>query len=453
MGDVPAVGGRRRAVQVSALPNSWVARWKLWQLPGPVLTLVIAVHVVTVGITFGTAWLAPVTHQHWVFASVLLVLGVAHLELSRGIERHRAKDSGAGPYHDLKTVWNVAALLLLPPILATAVIVATHGYGYLRIFRADKNPHRWAYSCATVVLASQAAMLLLAVGTGAFPGVPTSGDWAAWAAVFVAVFVRWLINYMLIIVVSGLMRQQLTFKDAFVQIGEQITEAAATALAILAALLLANGYPILLVCVYVVIGVLQQTSYYHHWKRERPFDHATGLYLRMSFIEQAQSILDRARFRGDTVGVLLLDIDHFKAINDTHGHLVGDRALVAVADMMRDEIRGDKDIPGRWGGEEFVVLLPDVSRQVLGEVAERIRRKVGSTPLRYPYKDPVTDEVTTRTVAMTVSIGAALYPEPDARGEMLLELIERADLLMYAAKRSGRNRVCSTLQAGVRQES
>ena len=164
---------------------------------------------------------------------------MVHLELSRSIERLRARETGGGPYYDLKTVWNVAALLLLPPVLATLVIVSTHTYGFLRIHRRDdRKTHRWVYSGATVILASQVAVLILATGTDTYPGIPAPASLRGWAVVLAAVTVRWLINYMLIIVVSGLMRPQMTFKDAFVRLGEQVNEAAAIALAVIVAVLL-----------------------------------------------------------------------------------------------------------------------------------------------------------------------------------------------------------------------
>jgi diguanylate cyclase (GGDEF)-like protein len=414
-------------------------RWELWRLPPRVLTLVLSVYVATVGSILATAWLFPIDRHHWFVAGLLVGLGIAHLELSRNIERLRAKEAGAGPYYDFKTVWNVAALLLLPPLLASGVIVSTHLYGFLRVHRRnDRKAHRWAYSGATVVLATQAAAIILAVGTSTFPGIPGPTPLLPWLVVLVAVVVRWLVNYLLIILVSGLMRQKMSFKDAFVQFGEQINEAAATALAILVALLLAHGYDVLLVCVYLVVGVLQQTSYYHHWKRERPYDQVTGVYSRTSFIEQAEAVLKRARFRGDNVGCLLLDLDFFKKINDTHGHNVGDKALVALAEAIKQEVRDDKDIPARWGGEEFVVLVPEVTGKSLHEIAERIRVKVSTMSVDY------TREGTTHSVTMTVSIGAAVFPHPGAPDEGLLDLVERADKLMYAAKAAGRNKVCST---------
>lgn len=435
------MGERAAGAVVRAVTSP--ARWQLWQLSRRVLTLVIAVHVATIGSTLATAWLFEVDRDHWGVAALLVGLGIIHLELSRNIERLRAKETGAGPYYDFKTVWNVAALLLLPPILATAVIIATHSYGFLRIHRRNDNKaHRWAYSGATVVLATQVAAVVLALGTNAYPGIPGPSPVHEWLVVFVAVAIRWLVNYLLIILVSGLMRPRMTFKDAFVQLGEQVSEAAASALAIVAAVLLVCGYPVLLVCVYLVVGVLQQTSYYHHWKRERPYDQVTGVYSRTSFIEQAEAVLKRARFRGDIVGCLLLDLDFFKRINDTHGHNIGDRALVALADAIKQEVREGTDIPARWGGEEFVVLVPEATGATLHDIAERIRTRVSVTTVAYTREDETTGEKTTQSVTMTVSIGAAAVPATN--GESLLDLVERADKLMYAAKAAGRNQVCST---------
>ena len=451
MGDGPARGGRGRASRCArfvTFPGRWVLSWKLWSLPRRVLGLVLIVNVATIASVLSTAWAFPVRPAHWIVASILTVAGLLHLEMARGIERLRAKEAGRGPYHDLKTVWGVTALLLLPPLLATGVVVACHTYGFLRIHRDDKNPHRWTYSCATVVLGSQMAALILAVGVDAFPGFP-SPDLREWVVVVAAMFIRWLINYLLIILVAGLMRPEMTFRDAFVQLSEQVSEAAATGLAILAAAMIAFGYYALLVCLFPVIGVLQQTSFYHHWKRERPYDASTAVYTRMAFIEQARAILDRAHFRGDSIGCLLLDLDHFKNINDSHGHQVGDKALVELAQAIKEEIREDKDLPARWGGEEFVVLIPEVTPAQLYDVAERIRYRVSVTQVPYTVSDKTTQEKRTVSVQMTVSIGAAMFPDPDNAGneERLLDFIERADKLMYEAKHRGRNRVCAALPA------
>jgi hypothetical protein len=149
-----------------------------------------------------------------------------------------------------------------PPLdLRRCVIVSTHLYGYLRVHRDDSTkPHRWAYLCATVVLASQAAVLVLVTGIDTYPDVPGPTEVRAWLVVFAAVFAR---------------------------LGDQVNEVAAAALAVVVAVLLEQGYSVPLVCVYLVVVLLQQTSCYHQWKRERPFDLVTGPYSRASFLEQS----------------------------------------------------------------------------------------------------------------------------------------------------------------------
>ena len=127
------------------------------------------------------------------------------------------------------------------------------------------------------------------------------------------------------------------------------------------------------------------------------------------------------------IGFLVLDLDLFKKVNDTHGHLAGDRVLKAVGDVLQSEVRG-ADKVGRFGGEEFVVLLPGASPQVVSVVAERLR--AGIERLRIDL-DGVVAQV-------TVSIGGAVYP---LNGETVAEVLEYADLNLYYAKRHGRNQV------------
>jgi diguanylate cyclase (GGDEF)-like protein len=125
------------------------------------------------------------------------------------------------------------------------------------------------------------------------------------------------------------------------------------------------------------------------------------------------------------VSVLALDLDHFKAVNDTHGHAVGDEALRAFARRIRGPLR-QSDHLARLGGEEFIVLLPGAPVSNALEIAERLRASVAEAPL-----------VDVPRVAVTVSIGVAAF-RPGDRGT---DLLARADTAAYAAKRSGRDRV------------
>jgi diguanylate cyclase (GGDEF)-like protein len=131
--------------------------------------------------------------------------------------------------------------------------------------------------------------------------------------------------------------------------------------------------------------------------------------------------------------MLLLDIDHFKVVNDKHGHLTGDSVLTAVATAIQDAIRPG-DLGGRYGGEEFAVLLPGADYQAAIEVAERVRRTVAALCLK-PHQ---TEPATATDLQVTVSVGVAPRTTEIAT---LDQLIDSADRAMYAAKRSGRNRI------------
>lgn len=129
---------------------------------------------------------------------------------------------------------------------------------------------------------------------------------------------------------------------------------------------------------------------------------------------------------GDTFGVIFFDIDHFKNINDTYGHAVGDQVLKMVATTIRQGLRAT-DTVGRWGGEEFVILVNGVTKSILETLAEKLRMLIEQSRL----------DIKNQSVRVTVSVGATLV----IYGDTPDTLIQRADKLMYESKGSGRNRV------------
>jgi diguanylate cyclase (GGDEF)-like protein len=151
----------------------------------------------------------------------------------------------------------------------------------------------------------------------------------------------------------------------------------------------------------------------------------TGLYNRRHLEEELTRHHRDARRHNDPLCVLLLDIDHFKHVNDTYGHPAGDVVLSAFAHRLRDQLRGG-DIAGRWGGEEFLVLLPRTDLAGAMVVAERIRHATGATPVVASGSE----------ITVTVSGGCALGP-----GGSSEEMIHAVDSRLYAAKAAGRNQI------------
>ncbi|MFN3480244.1 MAG: diguanylate cyclase [Thermodesulfovibrionales bacterium] len=161
-------------------------------------------------------------------------------------------------------------------------------------------------------------------------------------------------------------------------------------------------------------------------------DGLTGLYNHRHFQERVSSEFSRLSRLSTSLSLLLIDIDHFKKINDTYGHPAGDEVLRGVAGVIRDTIRSI-DIPARYGGEEFAVLLPDTNIDGAIRMAERLRSSILNRRFSFNEKE----------IAVTVSTGIATSPY-DAKTKE--ELIERADEALYRAKQSGRNRCVSWRQ-------
>ncbi|HKP10611.1 MAG TPA: GGDEF domain-containing protein, partial [Blastocatellia bacterium] len=153
-------------------------------------------------------------------------------------------------------------------------------------------------------------------------------------------------------------------------------------------------------------------------------DSLTGLFNYRYFHERLDREIKAADRNNASLSLILLDLDHLKRINDTHGHRAGDAALRHVASILQATVR-DIDVCARYGGEEFVIILPQCERDAAFQVAERVREAIAlkSAP---------------RVGAVTASIGLATYPAPARTKE---ELIEMADRAMYLAKDAGRNRV------------
>lgn len=160
-------------------------------------------------------------------------------------------------------------------------------------------------------------------------------------------------------------------------------------------------------------------------------DSLTGLYNRREFDRLLRDELKRCNRYRHPLSLLMLDLDHFKAINDGHGHPVGDTVLREVAHIIKHEVRDSEEMVARYGGEEFVVIMPETDKLGAAVLAERIRAAVAAYTFSGDESHPLN---------VAVSIGLAGFPNDADSSE---KLIAAADHALYAAKRAGRNRVCS----------
>jgi two-component system cell cycle response regulator len=168
------------------------------------------------------------------------------------------------------------------------------------------------------------------------------------------------------------------------------------------------------------------------------FDSLTGLHNRQAILGKLRELINRAKRYKEDFSLSMLDIDHFKRVNDRYGHLTGDEVLEKIAALIRQNIR-DTDIAGRYGGEEFIIILPQANLSSALVVAERIRNIIENTEMK---------DSAGNVFAITVSQGLSGWE----RGEDAYSLISRADEALYKAKEKGRNRVQIILGPSLRDK-
>ena len=344
------------------------------------------------------------------------------------IERVRISP-GDKPFIDLKSMWTFAGLLLTQIGPSLVLVTAVFAYWWARNERRPP-PHRWIFSWATVVLGTTAAGLLLD-GVQRDTLLRVAAGPAGLALIAVAALVRWTVNHGLVVGIIRLVSPRTSLRRHFASPADTLLGLGALALgAALAVLAAASPWlvPILLVPVIMLHrGVL--VDQFRHAARTDP---KTGLANGAAWAEVAAKEIARTRRHDGGLAVLMVDLDEFKAVNDRHGHLVGDEVLRAVAAALSAEVRA-YDAVGRFGGEEFVVLLSGVDAEAATLTAERLRGRIAAIDLTVP----TATGTHARVRGLTASIGCA--PCPDG-GRSVDDLLAAADGALYRAKHAGRNR-------------
>jgi len=403
-----------------------VRRWALWSVPAPARSFLLLVEAVAAALTIMLLLTQSVSHTDLLRLGVLAVLAIGYAEGAARIERlkrYLSVGGGTKVFSNQVSVWVFAAVLSVPAGWAAVLVALIYAHALLQRHREKSSlPYRAVFIGATVILSALAASAVLAA---AGAGDVLRGGLVTTAAIVVALLVCTLVNFGLVLSGMWLTNRPPSVRAILPDSDALGYELATLLLGIVTAEFLLHA-PTLTPVVLGLAVCLHRSSMVTALHRAARTDTKTGLLTASAWTAHAEGVLSRSSRDGQPVTVLFCDLDNFKTVNDTHGHLVGDQVLVAVADCLRRELR-DYDDLGRYGGEEFVVVLDRLALPEAQLVAERLRAAISA--LHFDHD-----------VQVTVSIGLAHHqPGHDAAG--LQQLLARADAAVYQAKASGRDRV------------
>ncbi|WP_051898838.1 GGDEF domain-containing protein [Sciscionella sediminilitoris] len=408
-------------------------RWTCWQWPLAWRWYTAAAIAGVLVVTVLSALRAGQGSTNWAVFGIILVLGIAQGELSRGVERSRRSLSGQ-THIDFLAIWVVPATLLLPVYLITVIFGVLYLHLWFRSWRPSKTAPlaRIVSGACLGLLACSAAHL---VSESLLAGQPI-GEVSAerlGTAILVAAAVFELIDAVAMAISIKLRdREAHGFTALFGSADDNLLEATTLCLSVLAAFVLAL-FPFAAVIVLVPTATLHRTVLTKQLEKAASTDGKTGLANAAAWNMAAERTFALARRNQLQVGLLMIDLDFFKRVNDDYGHYAGDDVLGAVGTMLRTEVR-TFDLAGRFGGEEFAVLLPAADLREAMAMAERIRVRV--TELAVASENTAGEPVTIDS--LTASVGVAMYP---LHGQKVRDCLRVADQHVYAAKCQGRNRV------------
>ncbi|HUK69706.1 MAG TPA: GGDEF domain-containing protein [Streptosporangiaceae bacterium] len=357
----------------------------------------------------------------------LLLCGLASVEATRRIDEPQGT-----LIRDLLTVWCLPIAVLLPPFWVLVAPVPLLAFTQWRVHRGVV--HRRVFSAAAVGLsygsASVAFHSLPASVGGISPGSPAHA--VRWAlAVAVCDIMAWVVNNSLTAAAIKLSDPLASMTGAVFGREAMFGDFVQFCLGVVVTVVVAVN-PVLLA--FAAPSVLLQRRFMMHAEllsRTR-LDPKTGLLNAIEWERQAELEVARSIRNQTPLAIAFVDIDHFKNVNDTYGHLVGDEVLQAITGTFRDHLR-EYDTAGRFGGEEFAILLPHAAPDDAHGIAERLRAHIASLPVHVRSR-PDADGI-----EVTVSVGVVAFDGSEPR--TLADLVAAADAALYQAKQTGRNRV------------
>jgi diguanylate cyclase (GGDEF)-like protein len=402
----------------------WPWCWALLTMPTSLIVYILAVLACDLGLI---GWELADMPLH---ADDVLLFGALLAAAVICIETMRRLGQPSGMSRDLLSAWWLPIALLLPPLYA---MLAPFVIGAVLTVRVRRIPvYRRAFSSAALGLAGAAASAAFHLSVPDSARVTLEGPhtWLTRPAVVltaVGCAVLFAVLNTGIVAVAVHLAEPETPLAAMLRDSETLLlDLTETCVGILVAISCALSFMLLLVALPPVI-LLQRSLMHQQLAAAARTDPKTGLLNATAWQREADAEVGRALRSGTPLSLLLVDVDHFKRVNDRHGHLIGDQVLRALATELRQQVR-ESDVVGRFGGEEFTVLLPRTDSAGACRIAERLRSSAGL--LSVCPEDA--------SLRVTVSIGVAVL---GTHGGDLFELLAAADLALYRAKDAGRNTV------------
>lgn len=341
--------------------------------------------------------------------------------------------STGGVTRDFTTVWVLPTAILLPPVYAAVCPIPTFAVMWLWVHRGV--PHRTVFTAGAVSISYALASFVFRM----FPASIAGGDVKSGMHAF-----TWVLAVVACEVIGGrghhfLIVGAVKLSDPEVRVWKMEWNRDALQglfaeidLGVLITLAVALSPALVLLAVPTVL-LVRRFLVYPTLVAQSRVDAKTGLLNVSTWEREAEIELSRSVRTRSPISLAVIDIDHFKQVNDTYGHLVGDRVLRAIGDTLRTQSR-DYDKAGRFGGEEFVLLLAQADEDDACRIAERLRTHIGAMAV------PVNDRPDAPVVQVTISIGVSAMEGGMNRD--LTDLLAAADSALYRAKQAGRNRVC-----------
>jgi diguanylate cyclase (GGDEF)-like protein len=407
------------------------AQWELWTKPRPMVAFLIGWEIIAVAaLVYGIIAAGPTTGIDWVRLAALAACSTAQIQLTRRQEERRRNRLSA-VHIDLSGIWIFPAALVLPLYLTLVLLTVVRLQRWVNSRRA---PHKFLFTTLTWAVSALVAQRLFEV-----LAVDQLGrlDEANPVRLFGVLMLAGLAYAGVQVIAIGTLlalggTSTPTLRNVLGSKSDNLLDLSTISLGTVGAILLVNLLPAIVILVLVsVVG--NRLAEINQLQSEARTDPKTGVFNVRGWTEAAQRSMGRASKSEEGLAVLMIDLDHFKWINDTFGHPAGDDVLRTVAQLL-DEVTRPGDVIGRFGGEEFVVLLPEIDNGAAGTTAERIRSAVAELEI------DTTDKRGGRTTVAgrTTSIGVAVYPH---HGDSIDTLLQAADAAVYEAKESGRNRV------------